>query len=485
MTTLWKQIALAVAAIVVVIAVFFVMTRPAKTEAPPAPVKEDVSPPPETVKTSDLIPEPEPRSLTETPLAPPAPEGQAQPEPEPAQAPSADVTRPGAWSLPDTGERVLAPLTSADIPEDNGAHFFLLATELYPDVDVAWLKLKWAELRSGESADDPAFREALASFQAAIDAIKKGLDTGNIQMPDPRRFSEPMPYVEKFRQLVQVMGLEAEVYAADGDDGDAFNTCLTAMNFAVQASKNTTSLFGRLGYSMTDTAAEALRQVLIEGGATPQEYKALVAQLRSVDQETTPAATFIRDEASLHDKWYRAEVAAGTDFRAQLLAQMGYSEDQFDTVSDETMDKMFSDAAKDYQLAVESFSQPYYKWRAEYKGVPAASNPISKLLLPVVADMRTEEARTHAEVRGDMLLAAIEQYASEKNSYPATLDDLLPHYLSGLPEDPFTGQVFQYKPTDTGFLLYSAGPDMQDNNGGAGDWRQEGSDLVINNDAGK
>jgi hypothetical protein len=48
---------------------------------------------------------------------------------------------------------------------------------------------------------------------------------------------------------------------------------------------------------------------------------------------------------------------------------------------------------------------------------------------------------------------------------PARLADLVTHYLSGVPQDPFTGQALIYRPQSTNWLLYSVGPDGVDDGG--------------------
>jgi len=64
-----------------------------------------------------------------------------------------------------------------------------------------------------------------------------------------------------------------------------------------------------------------------------------------------------------------------------------------------------------------------------------------------------------------MLSAATEFYRAEHDSYPPSLDDLVPNYIPELPEDPFSGESFEYTPTESSYLLYSVGPDMRDDGG--------------------
>lgn len=56
-------------------------------------------------------------------------------------------------------------------------------------------------------------------------------------------------------------------------------------------------------------------------------------------------------------------------------------------------------------------------------------------------------------------------YRAEHGQPPATLDQLVPRYLTTLPSDPFTGKALIYRPQGTNWLLYSVGPDGVDDGG--------------------
>ena len=88
------------------------------------------------------------------------------------------------------------------------------------------------------------------------------------------------------------------------------------------------------------------------------------------------------------------------------------------------------------------------------------------LLRNAMGSIPEQEAVTRAEIRGTMLVAALEVYALENGAYPDSLDGLVAlGYVTVLPEDPFSGQSFGYAPSGSGYVLWSAGPDMQDDGG--------------------
>jgi hypothetical protein len=65
---------------------------------------------------------------------------------------------------------------------------------------------------------------------------------------------------------------------------------------------------------------------------------------------------------------------------------------------------------------------------------------------------------------------ALRAHRLEHGRYPATLRELVPELLDSCPTDPWTGKALIYRPGDDSdrYILYSAGPDGNDE-GGLGD----------------
>jgi hypothetical protein len=61
---------------------------------------------------------------------------------------------------------------------------------------------------------------------------------------------------------------------------------------------------------------------------------------------------------------------------------------------------------------------------------------------------------------------ALQAYHATHHAYPATLAALAPSYLPTIPADPFgAGEALRYQRSESGYLLYSIGPDGKDNGG--------------------
>lgn len=60
---------------------------------------------------------------------------------------------------------------------------------------------------------------------------------------------------------------------------------------------------------------------------------------------------------------------------------------------------------------------------------------------------------------------AIERFRNDHGKLPEGFDELVPKYLAEVPEDPFTGLELEYRRKENGYVIYSVGPDREDNEG--------------------
>ena len=106
-----------------------------------------------------------------------------------------------------------------------------------------------------------------------------------------------------------------------------------------------------------------------------------------------------------------------------------------------------------------------------------------RLMLPALGSKK--EAGSLAHLRLSQTALALERFrAAHDNRYPDALGELSPQLLPAVPVDPFDGQPLRYRKQDTGYLLYSIGPDLKDDGGqrpsvGKGDSTSGTSDLVF------
>lgn len=92
-----------------------------------------------------------------------------------------------------------------------------------------------------------------------------------------------------------------------------------------------------------------------------------------------------------------------------------------------------------------------------------------ELVMSLVFDIAEQvaEAEVRLVVKRSMVIVALalEEFKLDHRTYPDELSELSPDYFESLPHDAFTGRPLKYQKQDAGYLLYSAGPNGQDDRG--------------------
>ncbi|WP_169974784.1 hypothetical protein [Tautonia rosea] len=99
--------------------------------------------------------------------------------------------------------------------------------------------------------------------------------------------------------------------------------------------------------------------------------------------------------------------------------------------------------------------------------VPGVRGKLDGLLIPALDAGRNSWLRASTMARLLAIDLAIRGFEARHNAPPDRLDQLVPDFFEKLPTDPFTGGPFVYRASEAapGFVLYSVGPDGQDDGG--------------------
>lgn len=95
----------------------------------------------------------------------------------------------------------------------------------------------------------------------------------------------------------------------------------------------------------------------------------------------------------------------------------------------------------------------------EYKG------KLVRGLWPINRYVFYVDVRHQALMHATQAALAVERYRLAEGRLPQTLDDLVPVYIMAVPIDPCDGRPLKYRILQSGFVVYSVGEDLGDNNG--------------------
>lgn len=105
---------------------------------------------------------------------------------------------------------------------------------------------------------------------------------------------------------------------------------------------------------------------------------------------------------------------------------------------------------------------------AEAKGKWVGDVLIS-LIVPATIRVQNAADRREQNERNLHIAFALAAYQADQKRYPQTLDALAPKYLASVPGDLFSGKALVYRPSKGGYLLYSVGPNGEDDEGDSDD----------------
>ncbi|MEI6323457.1 MAG: hypothetical protein WCP60_10175 [bacterium] len=116
-----------------------------------------------------------------------------------------------------------------------------------------------------------------------------------------------------------------------------------------------------------------------------------------------------------------------------------------------------------------------------------ANNPVKRVIytlnltsIPAVSISIKKAAEIQTQVIQALIACALERYRLAHGSYPASLDALVPEYLSKLPKSPINGKPMNYSLQPDGtFSLWSVGWNLKTLNGKPGELKGDG-DIVWN-----
>lgn len=383
----------------------------------------------------------------------------------------------------------------ADSPETNAATLYLQVFQVSFDAATAASNQKTglnryqipSDWKTGDMTTADLMRPVLADPQCQADLRVVRQASLRPQCAFPARWEDGpdvlFPHMAQTRQATRLAAAQAMLSAKDGQPGEAVDWLCTGYRMADHASLEPT-LIGQLVaiaiLAITNRAAESILNTV---GLTPAQ----TARLRSAV-----------DRLRLADRFHRAllgERAMGlTAFRRMreepgYLARLGGSSDtpglgalalMGSGVFAPYMKLEEANYLRDMTAMVEQARRPSREaaGQASTEQIrPGFGNMLSATMVPVFGKASLKRDQALAEL--DLLRTALElkAYRTAHGSYPPRL----PAPGVTLREDILSGKPLGYRRTDKGFVLWSVGPNLQDDGGmrpaRPGDISEEG-DIV-------
>ena len=99
------------------------------------------------------------------------------------------------------------------------------------------------------------------------------------------------------------------------------------------------------------------------------------------------------------------------------------------------------------------------------QGAEVRTRIISRTMLPGMARMIEEDLKAQAWLRVARAALAVEEWRVLHGQWPEALEQLMPDLLASVPADPFSDGPVRMAKTENGVVVYSVGPDGDDDGG--------------------
>jgi len=355
-------------------------------------------------------------------------------------------------------------------PAENAFDHYQEAFELLP------AERTWDDLVSELDDADLADVETTVLFAgAALDELRQGIGKPCV-MPGELDLASTLPYLAQFRSMTRLLMVEAWMYVQLGQLDAAIGAYRDAMTLGEDCARNGLIIHKLVSIACEAIACSHIRQTVRLGGAEEEALAELLEFLKDFEARGVPVAETLaieygvarRSLERLKDKPDELQTLLDADDLPPFTLQM--------------IDDALPDLETYYAQTIAIAKADYWRWTDEALE-PPEGNKVLEAIVPALDGLRKQVAYNQADLRGTLLVVALELCFATNGAYPQQLAELVPDILDEVPTDPFCGEPFRYNLVDAlTYELYSVGENLTDD--GGRDWSDVGpadGDIVFPN----
>ncbi|MGM0494889.1 MAG: hypothetical protein ACQER1_18290 [Armatimonadota bacterium] len=347
------------------------------------------------------------------------------------------------------------------------------------------------QLDMTEQSLEPETLERLINAYTPVFSALEAAIAGDAQAPLLRTgedIEQAFPDFAEMRQFARMLASRSVYHMQNDHALSAALDGIAAMRVGVDCATGQSMISGLVQEACVAIGEARLREAIPY--LTDNEARIAMNALQDAMGERADFAEIMEGEATFSKTYFgnmiAPAMAGGADLEA--LTEQGHEIPEGAVTAEGTwealgefLDAMQTEAAKPW-WAREPIEEP--------------DNPLAATLLPAHERAGSRFAYSDARLCVALTALAAQAYRSDTGSYPASLEQLVPHYLDEVPRDPFVDAPLrsvahdpvsrahpgaQREPTGAGVLtIYSVGYD-QDDDGGAdvGNRIEEDGDIAL------
>jgi len=289
-----------------------------------------------------------------------------------------------------------------------------------------------------------------------------------------------LPNLGSIREMLRCLSIKAELAAQNGNTDEAWATVLEGLKLANLLQQEPTLVALLVRIACDKIMIDCLERMADKTDVPADRAHALIAELAQ-HTDATPWIRAMDGERVGIGLWCYQTLQHGSfrDFNSFLSTEMNFPRWlawglkypyapilKKEMVIFLTLQPQHQDYYKVpyYQVAAIIRNHSYEDQISEYWLIPKGGLLLG-LLLPNLDGCVTRKAVYDATIAVARVGLGLKLFKQKNGAYPDTLDKLAPEFIDTIPVDPFTGKALIYRKASAGFILYSVGPNQQDDNG--------------------
>lgn len=375
----------------------------------------------------------------------------------------------GVWGLPaQAADGLKVEIPVYEEPADNAFDHYQQAFDLLP-AERGWDDLV-GELDEADLAD---IETTVLFAQAALDELRQGIGKPCV-MPGELDFASTLPYLAQFRSMTRLLMVEARMYLRLGQVDAALKSYRDAMTLGQDCARN-----GLIVHKLVSIACEAIarshiRDTARSGEVGDEALAELLEFLKGFEAEEVPVAEALAIEYGVARRSLERLKGKPEELRALVETEDG------PPITAQMIDDALPRLETYYARMIAIARTDYWRWTDEALQ-PPEGNRVLEMIVPALGGLRQKVAYNQADLRGTLLVVALELCFARDGAYPQQLAELVPGILDEVPTDPFSGDPFRYNLVGAlTYELYSVGQNLADD--GGRDWSEVGAgdgDIVF------
>jgi hypothetical protein len=360
-------------------------------------------------------------------------------------------------------EPLRRPLAMADVTTDNAAHYYLAATAIASSVvkETDEFKRQTEAILSGDwSEGTDSVEQTIAECSTALELVRIGTGMRKCQMPWLDILQRDETGTKSLRYLAKLMCCAGKLLEREGKYDEAIGQYETVIKFGSDCANDGPILSMLVGWGVASYGNKSLRAVVWNHAVSNACVSNAAASVEGAIRRWPPLSESLRYE--LIDTRRRfGSPSTNTTWYVRLL--------------DWRTDQMMAAAFGEF---IHRADKPY--WRCDTKSLVAKwapdrfsrwwilDRPQARLItsMSVGGLERDPElfARAYLDLLVTKLVCKIKSYQQTHASPPERLDELVPSLLPAVPTDPFDDRPLRYRRTGDGWIIWSVGSDLKDDN---------------------